>query len=65
MQYLELPHPGIEPMPPAVKAQSLNYWIIREVPSSVFKNDIFIVLPMSEILKPKCPFVMSEKLFLD
>lgn len=63
MQYLEILHPGIEPMPPAVKAQSLNHWIIKEVPSLIFKNDIFIVLPMSEILKPTCPFVTSERCF--
>ena len=25
--------PGIEPMPPAVEAQSPNHWIAREVPS--------------------------------
>ena len=24
-------HPGVEPMPPAVAAQSLNHWIAREV----------------------------------
>ena len=27
-----VPKPGIEPLPPAVEAQSLNHWIIREVP---------------------------------
>ena len=25
--------PGIEPMPPAVEAQSLNHWTAREVPT--------------------------------
>ena len=28
--------PGIEPMPPTVKAQSLNHWITREVPLGEF-----------------------------
>ena len=26
-----VPHPGIEPMTPAVKVQSLNHWTAREV----------------------------------
>ena len=29
-----VPQPGIEPMSPAMEAQSLNYWITREVPLS-------------------------------
>ena len=27
-----VPQPGIEPVPPAVEAQSLNHWTAREVP---------------------------------
>ena len=27
-----VPQPGIEPMPPAVEAWSLNHWTAREVP---------------------------------
>ena len=27
------PYLGIEPVPPAVKAQSLNHWTMREVPT--------------------------------
>ena len=27
-----VPRPGIEPAPPAVEAQNLNHWTIREVP---------------------------------
>ena len=27
-----VPQPGIEPVPPAVEAQSLNHWIAREFP---------------------------------
>ena len=32
MWHVELPLPGIEPMPPAVEAQSLNHWTTGEVP---------------------------------
>ena len=28
-----VPQPGIEPMPPAVEAYSLNRWTVREVPT--------------------------------
>ena len=27
-----IPPPGIEPVPPALEAQSLNHWTAREVP---------------------------------
>ena len=30
-----VPQPGIEPMPPALEAQSLNHWSAREVPHFV------------------------------
>ena len=30
-----VPYLGIEPVPPAVKAQSLNHWTIREVPEQL------------------------------
>ena len=29
------PQPGIEPVPPAVEAQSLKHWTARETPSGV------------------------------
>ena len=32
------PRPGIEPMPPALGAQSLNHWTTREVPAFFFLN---------------------------
>ena len=32
--------PGIEPMPPTVKVQSLNHWITREVPLGEFVQHI-------------------------
>ena len=31
-----VPHPGIEPMPPVLEAQSPNHWTTREVPLAVF-----------------------------
>ena len=30
-RHVELPQPGIEPMPPAVEAWSVNHWITKEV----------------------------------
>ena len=33
-----VPQPGIEPSPPAVEAQSLNYWTAREVPNKLNLN---------------------------
>ena len=35
-QHVELPQPGIEPMPPALEAQSLNHWTTRELESCYF-----------------------------
>ena len=40
VRYVELPQPGIEPVPPAVEAQSLNHWTTREVPIPLFKNTL-------------------------
>ena len=33
-----VPRQGIEPMPPALEARSLNHWTTREVPRGTFKN---------------------------
>ena len=33
-----VPQPGIEPVPPAVEAQSLNHWTAREVPRTELLN---------------------------
>ena len=33
------PQPGIEPASPALKAQGLNHWTIREFPDSDLLND--------------------------
>ena len=30
---ISVPRPGIEPVPPAVEAQTLNHWTAREVPN--------------------------------
>ena len=35
-RHAELPQPGIEPMPPAVGAWSLNHWTTSEVQGLVF-----------------------------
>ena len=35
--HVELPRPGIEPMPPALQVRSLNHWTNREVPTVEFK----------------------------
>ena len=35
-----VPWPGIEPMPPAVEARSLNHWTTRAVPRIMFWSDI-------------------------
>ena len=37
---LIVPRPGIEPMPPALGAQSLNHWTTREVPISQFLKSV-------------------------
>ena len=41
-----VPRPGIEPMPPAVEAQSPNHWTAREVPVlRYFYEDAFLSAP--------------------
>ena len=35
------PRPGIESMPPAVEAWSLNHWTTREVPLHFFLSDLW------------------------
>ena len=39
-----LSRPGIEPMPPAVGAQSLNHWIPREFPMTIYFAPVCTVL---------------------
>ena len=34
-----VPRPGIEPVPPAVEARSLNHWTAREVPERILLNN--------------------------
>ena len=52
--------PGIEPMPPAVAAESLNHWITREVP----RDDYFTLVAHRQLGSlcmylqekvPRCP----------
>ena len=38
----ELPRPGIEPVPPAVEAQTRNHWALREVPSASISSNVFL-----------------------
>ena len=38
------PRPGIEPVPPAVEAQSLNHWTTREVPVQWLFVCLFVYL---------------------
>ena len=38
LQHAELPRPGMEPVPLALGAQSLNHWTTREVPLLLFKG---------------------------
>ena len=49
--YILLPQLGIEPMPPAVEAQSLNHWTTREVPRTDFILFILIHSQKQIILK--------------
>ena len=35
------PWPGIEPMPPEVKALNFNHWTTREVPIKAFLYEVF------------------------
>ena len=37
----ELPRPGIEPVSPAVEAQTLNHWTLREAPSAIISSNVF------------------------
>ena len=46
--------PGIEPVPPALGAQSLNHWTTREVPGFYIKHN----LPLPKI----SGFLMSVKM---
>ena len=47
-RHVELPWPGIEPMPPAVEAQSLNHWTTREILYFFFLNhkSVHIFIPL-------------------
>ena len=49
--YILLPQLGMEPMPPAVEAQSLNHWTTREVSRTDFILFILIHSQKQIILK--------------
>ena len=36
-----IPRPGMEPVPPAIEAQSLNHWTTREVPTNILNCSIY------------------------
>ena len=46
--HVELPLPGIEPMPPAVEAWNLNHWTTREIPRQVYIFLTFLCLILLE-----------------
>ena len=45
-----VPQPGIKPMSPAVEAQSLNHWIIREAPEILFLIFTLLLLVVHETI---------------
>ena len=62
-----VPRPGMEPVPPAVEARSLNRWTTREVPA----NTVWLCMPcnlcasiMSVSCFPKLIFVLFNFLIL-
>ena len=52
-----VPHPGIEPVPPALEAWSLNHWTAREVPA--WKN--FNIHKIKRIENPDVPLTQLHK----
>ena len=53
------PRPGMEPVPPAVEAQSLNHWTTREVPSYFQLNLSFIISKVFLCLSYAIPLQVS------
>ena len=52
-----VPRPGIEPMPPALRAWSLNHWTASEVPSQLFfffNKFIYFIHIFLAALGPRC-----------
>ena len=49
--YGTVPWPRIEPRPPALEAWSLNQWITRDIPAS-----LFWLSPFSHLVSPLTPF---------
>ena len=48
-----VPHPGIEPTPPAVEAQSPNHWTTREFPVSLFQRWPLLINESQSTVKKK------------
>ena len=46
---MEPPQPGIEPMPPAVEAQHLKHWTVREVWIACVLCHLIITMIMSGV----------------
>ena len=49
--------PGIEIVPPALEAQSLNHWTTREVSQSIFTNEsteMSSTAPSTVLMPPSC-----------
>ena len=44
-----VPPPGIEPLPPVLKGQSLNHWTTREVPEVIFPRTSRQFLPPAQL----------------
>ena len=60
---ISVPRPGIEPVPPAVEAQSLNHWTTREAPLFIsFYYLLFIWLQQVLIVLHSFLLVVSRLL---
>ena len=47
MRHVELPQPGIELVPSAGKAQSLNHWTTRQYLEIMFLNELLLCVLFS------------------
>ena len=52
--------PGIEPVPPAVEARSLNHWTTREVPPQFFLVVLCLIWP--EVCVASCLYYISKNI---
>ena len=58
-----VPQPGIEPMPLAMKAQSLNHWTARQISIYVYIQDfrVFSFFPVISVIS----FALKTQVFSD